>query len=91
MQHIGTAIKSFLNKSGLKKGIDEQKAINIWNSTVGIKVSKNTKPISIKNGIMIIKTTNSAWRQELQFQKQEIIKKLNQKLEKKTIREIIFK
>jgi len=91
MQHIGTVIKSFLHKSGLKKGVEEQKAIKIWNKTVGDKISKNTEPISIKNGIIIIKTTNSVWRQELQFQKQEIIKKLNQKLKKKTIREIIFK
>lgn len=91
MQHIKLAINSFLNKSGLKKGIEEQKAIKIWKNTVGVKISKNTEPISIKNGVIVIKTINSVWRQELQFQKQEIIKKLNQKLKKKTIREIIFK
>tara|TARA_B100000579_G_C22384134_1_gene644230 strand:- start:365 stop:640 length:276 start_codon:yes stop_codon:yes gene_type:complete len=91
MQHIKLAIKSFLNKSGLKEGIEEQKAIKIWDKIVGPKISNNTEPISIKNGVIIIKTNNSVWRQELQFQKQKIIKKLNQKLKKKIIREIIFK
>jgi len=91
MQHIGSAIKSFLKKTGLEKGIKEQNVLKIWNKTVGLKISKNTTPVSIKNGILILKVSTPAWRQELQFQKIEIIKKLNKKLNKETIKEIRFK
>ena len=59
--------------------------------TVGNKISKNTEPMSVKNGILVIKTTNPVWKQELQIQKTEIIKKLNNRLKKNIIKEIRFK
>ena len=90
MQHIGGALKKLIKTAGLEKGIAQQKALEIWSETVGETVSKNTEPISIEHGILSIKTTTPAWRQELQFQKKEIIEKLNKKLNKKLIKDIRF-
>ena len=91
MQHIQVAIRNFLKKSGLNSGVEQQEALKIWGETVGNKISKNTEPMSVKNGILVIKTTNSVWKQELQIQKTEIIKKLNNRLKKNIIKEIRFK
>ena len=91
MQHIQTAIRTFLRKSGLNSGVEQQKALRLWGEIVGNKISKNTEPISVKNGTLLIKTTNSVWKQELQIQKTEIIKKLNNKFKKNIIKEIRFK
>ena len=91
MQHIQVAIQNFLKKSGLNSGVEQQEALKIWGETVGNKISKNTEPMSVKNGILVIKTTNPVWKQELQIQKTEIIKKLNDKLKKNIIKEIRFK
>ena len=91
MQHIQIAIQNFLKRSGLNSGVEQQKALKVWGKTVGNKISKNTEPISVKNGILEIKTTNSVWRQELQIQKTEIIKRLNKILKKNIIKEIKFK
>ena len=90
MQHIGGALKKLIKTAGLEKGIAQQKALEIWSETVGEIVSKNTEPTSIEHGILSIKTTTSAWRQELLFQKKQIIKKLNKKLNKKLIKDIRF-
>ena len=91
MQHIQVAIQNFLKKSGLNSGVEQQEALKIWGETVGNKISKNTEPKSVKNGILVIKTTNSVWKQELQIQKTEIIKRLNKRLKKNIIKEIRFK
>ena len=91
MQHIQTAIQNFLKNSGLKSGVEQQKALKLWGEAVGNKISKNTKPISVKNGTLLIKTTNPVWKQELQIQKTEIIKKLNNKFKRNIIKEIRFK
>ena len=90
MQHIGGALKKLIKTAGLEKGIAQQKALEIWSETVGETVSKNTEPTSIEHGILSIKTTTSAWRQELLFQKKQIIKKLNKKLNKILIKDIRF-
>ena len=90
MQHIGRALKKLIKTAGLEKGIAQQKALEIWSETVGETVSKNTEPISIEHGILSIKTTTPVWRQKLQFQKKQIIEKLNKKLNKTLIKDIRF-
>ena len=91
MQQVGVVIKKFLKKTGLEKGVKEQEALVLWNKIVGSKISKNTKPISIKKGVLEVKVSTATWKQELQFQKIEIIKKLNKKLNKNIVKEIKFK
>ena len=91
MQHIQVAIRNFLKKSGLNSGVEQQKALKLWSEIVGNKISKNTEPVSVKSGTLVIKTSNPVWKQELQIQKTEIIKKLNKKLKRNIIKEIRFK
>ena len=90
MQHIGGPIKKFLKTAGLEKGIAQQSAIELWPDAVGENVSKNTEPVSVEHGTMTVKTETPAWRQELQFQKKQIIETLNKKLNKKVIKDIRF-
>ena len=90
MQHIGSALEKVIQSQGLEEGLSQQKAIDVWGEVVGLSVSKNTEAVSAENGLLIIKTINSTWRQELQLQKVNIIKKINKRLEKKTIKDIRF-
>ena len=90
MEHIQKAIKSFLKNTGLENGVAQQKAIEVWCEVVGEKVAKNTNAESIEHGTLTVKTKNPVWRQELLFQKKEIIKTLNKKLKKNIIKEIRF-
>tara|TARA_B100001741_G_C16405237_1_gene528906 strand:- start:293 stop:568 length:276 start_codon:yes stop_codon:yes gene_type:complete len=90
MQHIGSALEKVIQSQGLEEGLSQQKAIDVWGEVVGLSVSKNTEAVSAENGLLIIKTINSTWRQELQLQKGNIIKKINKRLEKKTIKDIRF-
>tara|TARA_B100000427_G_scaffold98355_1_gene80879 strand:- start:793 stop:1068 length:276 start_codon:yes stop_codon:yes gene_type:complete len=90
MQHIGKSIKKLLKKNGLEKGIAQQNAIDIWPEVVGSQVSEKTKATEIEHGVMIVKTETPAWRQELQFQKKDIISAMNKKLTKTIIKDIRF-
>ena len=90
MQHIKEALRSFVQKEGLDKGIQEQKAINVWPEVVGENISANSLPKSINSGILIVEVSNAVWRQELQLQKNTIIKKINNVLTKKIIKDIRF-
>ena len=63
----------------------------VWEKIVGKPICKNTKILSFKRGILIIKTQNPVWRNELSLQKQELIKKLTKKEPSITIKNIIFK
>ena len=90
MQHIASALKTLIKSSGLQKGLDQQRAIDLWSEVVGKSIDSNTEPVSVEHGVLSIKTKNSAWSQELQLQKPQILEKLNKKLDKKIIKDIRF-
>tara|TARA_Y100000992_G_C21176335_1_gene448514 strand:- start:506 stop:781 length:276 start_codon:yes stop_codon:yes gene_type:complete len=90
LEHIAGAIKKLIKKQGLEKEINQQKAIDLWGDVVGQKIKEHTEPIEVKFGVLTVKTTNPIWRQELQFQKKKIIKSINEKLIKTTIKDVRF-
>ena len=90
MQHISRAIENLLRKAGLEKGVAQQNALLVWKEVVGERVAENTTAEKIDHGVLVVRTTTPVWRQELQFQKTTITKKLNKKLGKKVVKDIRF-
>tara|TARA_X000001036_G_scaffold296392_1_gene275531 strand:- start:1946 stop:2221 length:276 start_codon:yes stop_codon:yes gene_type:complete len=90
LQHIATAIKKLIKKNGLKKGLDQQKAIDVWGEVVGENINQNTKPKTVEFGVLTVETENAVWRQELYIQKKNIIFSINKKLKNKIIKDIRF-
>ena len=90
MQHIGSALKKLIKMKGLSAGLVQQKAIDVWEEVVGRAISQNTETVSVEKRVLTIKTRNATWRQELQLQKTNIIRKLNKKLNKNIIKDIRF-
>ena len=84
------ALNSFFENQDLKEKIEDNRIFLIWDEIVGRNISKATQIEKIKNNILFIKTTNSAWRTELSFQKEDLIKKIIQKLPKMKIKDIKF-
>ena len=90
MQHIAGAIKNLLRKTGLEKAVAKQNALEMWSTVVGKNVAKNTSAESIEHGMLLVRVTTPAWRQELQFQKKEIINSINKELRQKINKDIKF-
>lgn len=90
MQSLKQVLNIYLHKTGLAKGVAQNTALQAWKDVVGDAVADNTKAESVEHGILTIKTSTPAWRQELQFQKQDILIKLNEKVGKGTIKDIQF-
>ena len=62
-----------------------------WKKIVGKAISKNTEVVDIKHGKILIKTSNSIWRNELIFQKDDLLKRLKKEEPKLNIKEIDFR
>ena len=90
MQSLKIAIDSMLRKFGIENAIAQNNALNIWSEIVGEKVAMNTEPDRVEHGVIIVKVSSPTWRQELFFQKNEIIKKINNTIGKNVIRDIRF-
>ncbi len=90
MQSLKIAIDSMLRKFGIDNAVAQNKALNMWDEIVGDNVARNTKPDRVEHGVIIVKVSSPTWRQELYFQKNEIIEKINNTIGKRVIRDIRF-
>ena len=69
MKSINTIINGFLKNSGLSSGVNQQKAIDVWNDVVGKSIAENTEVLSVEHGVLFIRVSSSSWSQELQLKK----------------------
>ena len=90
MKPIKTVLNTYLFKTGLDVGVNQQQAVNIWPKIVGKKIAENTTAQDVEHGVLIVRVASPIWAQELQFQKKEVLFKINAALEKKTIKDIRF-
>ena len=63
MEKLNTTINTFLDKHGLKKGVNQNTAIVLWDEVVGEKISKNTEPVSVEHGVLNVAVSRQPWSQ----------------------------
>lgn len=80
-----------LSSLGLKKGIERQKAVFIWDRVVGKDIRRHTRARYVRGKKMWVDVDDPIWIQQLSFLKSEIVKKLNKELKSDKICDIIFK
>jgi hypothetical protein len=87
---IGDALKDFLKKSRLKTGIQALQIEEIWEKLMGKTIAKYTEKIQIVNQTLFIKTSVGPLKQELIYQKEKIIERVNEALGEKVIKEVVI-
>ena len=75
---LGEVLEGFLRRSGLRRRIQEQKILDLWEGVVGQAVAERTEPIRVQNRVLQVKVDNSVWMQQLQFMKSLILKKFQE-------------
>ncbi len=75
-QAVGTFIDSTLKRYGLSDEIARYKFVLYWEEIVGKEMAKRCKPEYLRNGSLIVRVRDSAWANELSFQKELILQRL---------------
>jgi hypothetical protein len=88
---IGDALKQFINKSKLKSGLRAVQIENIWGELMGKTISRYTDKIEIINQTLFIYTSVGALKNELVYQKQKIIERVNEAFDEKIISDVVIK
>ena len=90
-QSIKNLLSDFLNGNNFTAINDTISLTAAWKQSVGEPILKNTEILDFKNGKLIIKTSNSIWRNELSFQKNELLNRLQKAEPELNITEIVFR
>ncbi|MGC8750208.1 DUF721 domain-containing protein [Hydrotalea sp.] len=88
---IGDALHQFMNKSNLRNGLRALQITQIWEEVMGKTIAKYTEKIEIINNTLFIYTPVGPLKNELQFQKAQIIERINEKLQEPLIQEVVIR
>jgi hypothetical protein len=90
IDRVGDVLGVSLKRLDLSSRLDEYGVWPIWNDVVGKAIAINAQPEKIRNGTLFVKVTSPVWMQQLQFMKQMIVDKLNQRLKRDIVKNVFF-
>lgn len=85
------AMQQFLLHSRLKTGVQAMQIEDVWENIMGKTIAKYTDKIQIIGGILFITSTVAPLKNELLYQKERIIERVNEALGEKTIKDVVIK
>ncbi len=85
------AMQQFLKNSKFKTYIQAIQVEEVWESMMGKTVAKYTDKIQIIGTTLFITTAVAPLRNELLYQKDTIMQRVNEALGEKTIKEVVIK
>lgn len=88
---LGDALKQFVQTSKIKNGVQAAKIEEVWEEIMGITIAKYTNKIYIFEKKLFIETNVGPLKNELGFQKVQIIERVNEKMGENLINEVIIK
>jgi len=87
---MGDALKKFLHSSKLRGDIQALQIKDVWEELMGKTIAKYTDSIKIYGNKLYISTKVAPLKQELLFQKENIILRVNEALKENIIKEVII-
>ncbi|WEK34657.1 MAG: DUF721 domain-containing protein [Candidatus Pseudobacter hemicellulosilyticus] len=87
---LGDALKYFLQHSRLKGSIQALQIEDVWEQIMGKTIAKYTEKIQIYNKILHITTSMAPLKQELLFQKDKIIQRVNEELGENVVKDVVI-
>jgi hypothetical protein len=88
---LSQALQQFLKQSRLKGNIQALQIEEVWEELMGKTIAKYTDSIQIVNQTLFISTTVAPLKNELMFQKDKIIQRVNEALGEKVVRDVVIK
>ena len=88
---LGEALNEFLNKSRMKGDIQALRIDAIREEIMGKTIARYTDKLQIIGEKLIISTTVAPLKNELLYQRDKIIRRVNEALGQKVIKEVIIK
>ncbi len=85
------AIQQFLKKSRLRPGIQALQIEQIWEQIMGKTIARYTDKIQIIQHTLFIHTQVAPLKNELLYQKDTILRRVNEALGENLIREVVIR
>lgn len=85
---LADALRQVLQRIDPERRLPAYRTWAIWAEAVGAAVAAHAEPAGFRDGVLSVRVAGSAWMQELQFMKDTLRERLNERLGAPLIRDI---
>ena len=85
---IADVLNIYLRETGLEKTILEDKVVALWPEIMGDTVSRLTRSVELRNGMLIVHISSAALKAQLFECRFELVKKINDAVGGNAIRDV---
>jgi hypothetical protein len=89
-ERLGDVLQKSLKRIDPSGRLAEYGVWPVWNDLVGDVIARNAQPEKIRNGTLFVKVSSHVWMQQLQYMKDTISDKVNEKLGREVVKNIFF-
>jgi len=90
MEKLDEILSRSLKRLPAKNRLEDYAIWSIWNDTVGPAIARNAQPEKIRNGTLFVKVSAPTWMQQLQYMRELLAAKINERLERQVVNSIFF-
>lgn len=91
ISHASEFIDKLLEEVGASGALEERQLHDAWEKVAGEFISKNSKPESLKKGVLVLRVVQPALRFQLEQMKGKLLSNFNRELGEGVIKTIVFK
>lgn len=88
---LGDALKDFLGKGRLKRGMQQMAVRDAWKQMMGSAIEGYTQDVKLEGTTLYVSLSSSVLREELSYGKQKIISMLNETLGTEMIKKLVLR
>lgn len=87
---VGSVLRDVLKRIDPEKRLRAFEVWNFWGEVAGSVLARRAQPSGYRNGVLFVTVGAHAWMQDLQFMKETLRQRLNERLGSDLIRDITF-
>lgn len=84
-------VAAILRQAGMADGLEEDEVRKAWRDLAGDFIAEHTEPVSVNDGILLLRVTQPAMRFHLDQMKPMLLKRIQERFDKSRIKAIQFK
>ncbi len=73
-------MRRLLDGHGLAEEVREHRLVTEWRALVGERIAARTRPGRVRDGVLMVRVSNSAWLNELSFFTDDLLERINARL-----------
>ena len=87
---ISALLEGVLEDLGAAERVRECQALLAWESVAGPQLARHARAEKVQRGRLQLAVPSAVWRTHLSFSKQLLVERINQRLGRRVIRDLVF-